>query len=592
MSIRRFSALTCALFTLSLLLQGQSGPPGAQVNDLLVVRTQPNVVFAATVGGIYRSTDGGRTWANRSAGLPAVSANSIDGPSWRLYAATSGQGVWRSVNGGVWSQTTNAFADATVLSVAVKPDDPLTVLASTSAGIYRSTDGGATWASPGGPLPSSVVTAIEFSPHDSDVVAAAGSEVVLRSSNAGASWTTNAAPDRLFTRIAFDPSDTERIYYASNRGLFFLSPQGSTVTFVNGLGDTFVTAVAVDPGDSNRLLAFAQGIGLLSSANRGQSWSGELDLPVGNSFSLAAIPSESGRWLVGFDGTGVFASSDRGATWALSSTGLTASTVRALAVSPTDSQTVWAALNSGGLLKSTDGGLNWAESREGYFHADNAVLAVDPQDGCKLYAVSVNSTDPLFGSFSRSIDGGANWIDSQMNRDVRAIAIDPSDGQSLLIGGSTGVFPGRFSYLWSIDGGQTFGADQFAPMSFSHILDFTWDPSQPNVVWAVGFLNGAWSLWVSVDGGVNFDLFDLYGFPLQQLEIDPTNSQRIYVGTQGGGLLRTTPDAFEFLGANAVPPQVDFGGGRRSPPLRGVMNNKRRYVYGSVIGAMRKVLSS
>ena len=236
----------------------------------------------------------------------------------------------------------------------------------------------------------------------------------------------------------------------------------------------------------------------------------------------------------------------------MSSAGLTASTVKALAISPNDGQTVWAALDSGGMFKSTDGGRSWNESRTNYSHSGDTVIEVDPQDGNKLYVGSIEPTDPLFGAFSRSIDGGANWIVSPMSRDVRAIAIDPSNGQNLLVGGSTGTgfFPRRLSYLWSIDGAQTFGGDEFAPLSSRNILDFTWDPSQPDVVWAVGYLNGTWSLWVSGDQGVNFDLFGFYGFPLQQLEIDPEDSQRLYIGTQGGGLLRTTPDAFEFLSAN------------------------------------------
>lgn len=551
MSIRRISALVCALFTFILLAPAQSGPPGAQVNDLLVVRTQPNVVFAATVGGVYRSTDGGRTWANRSAGLPAVEVTAIDGPSWRLYAATSGQGVWRSVNGGVWTQTGDVFEGSTVTSVAVKPDDPMTVLASTTAGIYRSTDGGATWAAPGGQLPSNTVIAIEFSPHDPQVVAAAGSEIILRSSNSGATWTSNTAAGFVFSRIAFDPSDAQRVYYASNRGLYFLGPQGSTITFVTGLGETALTGVAVDPSDSNRLLVFSRSFGLLRSANRGQSWSGEEGLPAGIGFAVAAVPSENGRFLAGMNGTGIFATIDQGATWSLSSAGLTASTVRALAVSPTDSQTVWAALDSGGMFKSTDGGLSWNESRTNYVHSGDTVMAVDPQDGNKLYVGSVEPTDQLFGAFSRSIDGGASWIVSPMTRDVRAIAVNPSNGQSLLIGGSTGVFQGRVSFLRSDDVAANFVGDPFSAMSLRNILDLTWDPSNPDEVWAIGFLNGTWSLWFSADGGLNFGLLQFFQqIPLVQIEVDPTDSSRLYIGTVALGLLRTTPSSPSLAGAN------------------------------------------
>lgn len=520
------------------------------VNKLLVPRTQPNVVFAAATGGVYRSADGGRSWANRSAGLPAVSINSVGGPSWRLYAATSGQGVWRSVNGGVWTQTEDVFEGAAVLSVAVKPDDPLTVLASTTSGIYRSTDGGATWASPGGALPSSAVIAIEYSPFDPQVVAAAGTEVVLRSNDGGASWTTSPASGLIFSSIAFDPSDEQRIYYASNNGLYHRSPQGAAGTLVTGLGDSVITAVAVDPNDSNRLLVFSESFGLLNSDNRGDTWAAGEDLPFGLGLSLAAVPAEPGRFLAGLNGAGVFASTDQGETWSLSSAGLTASDVRALAVSPTDSQTVWAALDSGGLFKSTDGGLNWNESRSGYFHFGDIVLEVDPQDGNKLYAGSLDSGETLFGWFSRSIDGGDTWTSSSMSRDVRAIAINPSAGQNVLIGGSTGPFQSRAGFRRSDDGGATFFDDPFASMSFQTILDFTWDRSNPNEVWAIGYANGVWRLWFSGDGGFNFGQLRAYQIPLAQIEIDPADSQRIYIGAVALGLLRTTPDTVDLGFAN------------------------------------------
>jgi uncharacterized protein (TIGR03437 family) len=475
----------------------------------------------------------------------------VDGPSWRLYAATSGQGVWRSVNGGLWTQTADVFEDATVFSVAVKPDDPLTVLAATSGGIYGSTDGGATWASPGGQLPSATVVAIEFSPFDPQVVAAAGTEVVLRSSNGGTSWTASPAAGLVFSQIAFDPSDSERIYYASNRGLYHRSPQGATAIPVAGLGELSITSIVVDPNDSNRLLVFSRDFGLLRSVNRGQSWSEDEDLPIGLGLALAAIPAEPGRFLAGLNGTGVFASDDQGATWALSSAGLTASTVRALAISPADSQTVWAALDSGGLFKSTDGGLNWNESRSGYFHFGDTVLEVDPQDASKLYAGSVDSGETLFGWFSGSIDGGATWTSSPMDRDVRAIAIDPSAGQSLLIGGSTGpFFQPRVSFLRSDDGAATFAGDPFSSMSYSNILALTWDRSQPDRVWSIGFLNGIWTLWFSVDGGFNFGPVRSFQFPLVQIEVGPTDSERIYIGTVALGLMRTTPSTDDLVGAN------------------------------------------
>jgi uncharacterized protein (TIGR03437 family) len=554
MSISRFLALICALCTFTFLAEGQSGPPGGEVNDLLVVRTQPNVVFAATGGGVYRSTDAGRTWANRSAGLPAVEVNGIDGPSWRLYAGTTGQGVWRSVNGGVWTQTADVFAGATVLSVAVQPDDPLSVLACTPAGIYRSTDGGVSWSEPGGALPTDAVIDMAYSPFDPQLVLGVGPQRVFQSSNGGQSWTTTEVGTATLLRVVFDPGDANRVYFVTNFGIVYRNPSGGALSLVNGFGETSATAMAVDPASSDRLLAVSETLGILRSENRGVSWvSAAAGLPSGFTYALAAIPSEPGRFLAGFNGTGVFATEDQGTTWLLSSEGLTAANVRSLAVSPADSQTVWAALDSGGLFKSVDGGLTWSESRQGYAHFGELTLAVDPQNPSNLYAGSVDPRDSTLGRFSRSQDGGATWTLGALNRDVRAIAVDPADGQNILIGGSTGSFGLEYGNLRSENGGQSFFANPFDGLSSRNVFDLSYDRSDPSVAWAIGYLNGLWSLWLSTNGGLDFGFQPLFFHQSRMtlVEVDPTASDRIYLGTEGAGIQRSTPSQPAFSAANA-----------------------------------------
>jgi uncharacterized protein (TIGR03437 family) len=70
------------------------------------------------------------------------------------------------------------------------------------------------------------------------------------------------------------------------------------------------------------------------------------------------------------------------------------------------------------------------------------------------------------------------------------------------------------------------------------------------VAWAISFLNGIWSLWFSVDGGVSFQVLQNFQFPLTQIEADPTDSERIYIGTTALGLLRTIPGAGALSDAN------------------------------------------
>ncbi len=236
MTTRICSLLLSAVLFSTTQLQGQGGPLGAEVNNFLVVRTQPSVVFAATGGGVFRSTDGGRTWSDRSAGLPAVAAHDVDGPSWRLYAGLGGgEGVWRSVNGGLWVETTDVFGGLDVFAIAVHPENPMLVLASTSAGIYRSTNGGESWVEPGGALPDTGISDMKFSPSDYDRIVAAGLTRIYDSADAGVTWTTTRL-DASVRRVEFDLSTPERYYVATDFGLAVRHSPDSDLQLVEALG--------------------------------------------------------------------------------------------------------------------------------------------------------------------------------------------------------------------------------------------------------------------------------------------------------------------------------------------------------------------
>ncbi len=100
---------------------------------------RPAQLYAAIAGqGLYRSSDGGRSFAtvSRSVG-PAVMGLAVT-PSGTLFAADMQRGLVASKDGGAsWQQRLSVQA----LGVAVSPVDPKRILA-TADGIYLSTDGG------------------------------------------------------------------------------------------------------------------------------------------------------------------------------------------------------------------------------------------------------------------------------------------------------------------------------------------------------------------------------------------------------------------------------------------------------------------
>lgn len=150
-----------------------------QIGRILVDPTDPDVVLVAALGhpygpnpvrGVFRSSDGGKTWkrtlyknANTGAidlafepGNPQVVYAALwqtRRPPWDVYPPSSGpgSGLYKSTDGGVtWRPLTGHGLPAKVgrIGIAVAPSSPQRVYAlvdSLQGGLYRSEDGGSSW---------------------------------------------------------------------------------------------------------------------------------------------------------------------------------------------------------------------------------------------------------------------------------------------------------------------------------------------------------------------------------------------------------------------------------------------------------------
>lgn len=167
--------------------------PSTDIHGLtMAVRDAPTLIANVAGSGLMQSTTGGRRWSPLTGkGLPPdFSALTASGA---VIYATSPGGVFRSDDGGQsFARLTpiNAF----VFSAAAAPSDPDWVYVGTSAGLAVSADGGTTWAMR--PLPAgSEVLAVAVAPQDSRRVVAIsvdadGDGHVFGSNDAGATWMT------------------------------------------------------------------------------------------------------------------------------------------------------------------------------------------------------------------------------------------------------------------------------------------------------------------------------------------------------------------------------------------------------------------
>jgi hypothetical protein len=101
----------------------------------------PDIVYLATenLGEIWRSGDGGLTWANVATGLgggarlTSLLVDRLD-PS-ILYLGTDGSGVWRSTNFGVtWSRLGTGLVAPRITCLEADPRNPRRILACTWGG--------------------------------------------------------------------------------------------------------------------------------------------------------------------------------------------------------------------------------------------------------------------------------------------------------------------------------------------------------------------------------------------------------------------------------------------------------------------------
>ena len=126
--------------------------------------------YAATSGGVFKSTTGGTSWSAMNNGLGltqrSVRTVAIDPQTTAsLYAGTT-QGVFQSPDGGAsWAPTGAGISETSIRVVVVDRQSPATVYTGTSGGgVFRSTDRGASWSAFNVGLGNRDVRALALSP--------------------------------------------------------------------------------------------------------------------------------------------------------------------------------------------------------------------------------------------------------------------------------------------------------------------------------------------------------------------------------------------------------------------------------------------
>lgn len=272
--------------------------------------------------GVYKSEDGGRSF--RKVGLdksehigkiaidPRDSKTVYVAAQGPLWSAGGDRGLYKTTDGGkTWKAVLSISENTGVTDVVIDPSNPDIVYAASwqrrrhfytlinggpESAIHKSTDGGATWQRLRGGLPAGDLGRIglAISPASNNVVyatveAAGQGSGIFRSQDRGATWertSPSIAQGMYYGQIIADPKNVDRVYIpnvvfqVSDDGGRTQRPLGERLKHVDN------HAIWIDPNNTNYYLVGCDG-GVYESLDRGSNWNFKANLPIAQFYDVA-----------------------------------------------------------------------------------------------------------------------------------------------------------------------------------------------------------------------------------------------------------------------------------------------------------------
>ncbi len=295
---------------------------GQSIFSLAQAPSNPKMLFAGTLEGVYRSTDAGATWTSisppGSKEIHEVESLAVDPANPDIVYAGTWHLPWKTADGGAtWQNIKKGIIDdSDVFSIIIDSGRPRTVFLSACSGIYKSESAGELFRRIQG-IPSTArrTRVLMQDPENREVVYAGTTEGLYKTMNSGKTFTRMTGPDVIVNDVFVDPRDSNRVLLATDRGGVLSSKDGGTsfTTSNVGFSGRTVEALLVDRGNPARLYAGVvndkSSGGVFLSTNGGALWDQIGEGPGGglagrDVFALAQTPD--GTVLAG-TGHGIFA---------------------------------------------------------------------------------------------------------------------------------------------------------------------------------------------------------------------------------------------------------------------------------------------
>src|SRR5271166_5183844 len=295
--------------------------------------------------------------------------------------------------------------------------------------------------------------------------------------------------------LAYDPQNPNRIYLGTSTGVIFVSEDGghNWTRFAKlGSGDDYVLDhIAINPQNSKTMFVSAWSVQDQNAGDIFRTYNGGKD--------WEALPAMHGK------------------------------SVRAMALAASDSKIVVAGALDG-VYRSTDSGNTFQKisSNDGIVKNIESI-AVDPKDPNIVYAGTWHLA-------WKTSDGGANWqhINKGMidDSDVFSVIVDHDNPAIVFASACSGIYK-------SESAGNQFSKIQGIPFSARRTRVLKQDPTNENIIYA-GTTEG---LWKTVDLGKTWKRVSNPEVVVNDVLVDPRDSNRVLLATDRSGVLASTDGA-------------------------------------------------
>jgi photosystem II stability/assembly factor-like uncharacterized protein len=334
------------------------------IGDVTVAPSDPSIVWVGTGeannrqssswgNGVYKSTDGGKSWQHMGLAETHHIARIVIHPTdpnilyvaavGRLWGPSKERGVYKTTDGGkTWSNVLFVNEDTGVTDIAMDHQSPGTLIAAAyqrrrtvfgfngggpGGGLYKTTDGGATWKKLEKGLPW------DPSPRPTPLPGAGGfggggggggGGAALRAAQLQAEAAAAPPPDPAAMKeigrigISFYRRDTNIVYALiehAGGGIFRSDDKGETWTRMSDTNPRaiYYSQVHIDPNNDQRL--WVHGANMYYSDDGGRTFRQNLVQRIhGDYHAMWIDPRDSNHIITGSDG-GIYMSHDRGRTW-------------------------------------------------------------------------------------------------------------------------------------------------------------------------------------------------------------------------------------------------------------------------------------